>query len=146
MEHFIRVYDDMLPVAFCEEVIVRFEAADGRFAGRVHGAGGRSLLDEKKKRTTELVITDRPEWSDVDDTLKAAYIDCVNRYAAEFPHLSGLNGQMSSEAFRIKKYDPEGFYEWHMDCVGDGFHRLLAIQYYLTTSSKAARPSYNSKR
>ncbi|MEM7250142.1 MAG: 2OG-Fe(II) oxygenase [Pseudomonadota bacterium] len=129
MENFIRVYDDVLEPSFCNDVIQRFEASDGKFRGQVHGERGREL-NEKKKRTLELVISDQPEWSDVEHTLKQKYVECVNQYAQEFPHVGGLPGQLISEAFRIKKYAVGDFFDWHMDCVGNGFFRILAIQFY----------------
>ena len=130
MEHFIRIYDDMLSAAFCADVIARFDADDNRFPGRVHTSGGRSVVNLKKKRTEELVISDISGWRDVESHLQERYLECINRYAEEFPQIGEIGGQLASEAFRIKKYEAGGLFDWHIDCTGDGFYRVLAIQFY----------------
>lgn len=130
MGNFIRYYDGILSAEFCNEVIRRFEADDSSEPGRVHRSDGRAALDLQVKQTTELVISARQGWEDVEQELQGKYIECVNRYAEEFPQIGEIGGQLSSEAFRIKKYAIGGFFNWHLDCTGDGFYRVLAIQFY----------------
>ena len=130
MENFIRVYDGVLSPGFCADVIRRFDASENKFAGEVIAVDGQSVVNREQKRTTELVITDDAAWADIERELQIRYVECVNRYAEEFPHLSGLSGNLYSEVFRLKKYDKDGFFNWHIDCSGENFNRVLAIQYY----------------
>lgn len=130
MEHFIRIYDDVLSAEFCADVIRRFEASPHRFEGMCISADNQREMDRAHKVTTELDISHDSTWQDIDDVLKRNYIEYINRYAEEFPDISAIAGQLSSEVFRLKKYEVGGFFDWHIDCVGPEFHRVLAIQFY----------------
>lgn len=130
MEHFIRIYDDVLSAEFCADVIRRFEASPHRFEGVCIGADNQPKVDPAHKMTTELAISNDPGWQDIDEVLKRNYVEYINRYSEEFPDISAIGGKLSSEEFRLKKYDVGGFFNWHIDCAGAEFHRLLAIQFY----------------
>lgn len=130
METFIRIYDDVFPPEFCADVIRRFEASPRRFRGVCVDADNRPRFDPTHKVTTELAITSDPDWQDIDEILKLKYVEYVNRYAELFPDIAAIGGTLSSEEFRLKKYDVGGFFNWHIDCTGPEFHRLLAIQFY----------------
>jgi hypothetical protein len=56
-QDFIAVYDDVLPAAFCEELIQQFEYSDKRVAGRTgHG------IDTSKKHSTDITLNQHAEW------------------------------------------------------------------------------------
>lgn len=130
MEHFIRIYDDVLSEEFCADVIRRFEASPHRFEGVCIGPDNEMQVNRDHKVTTELTISSDPAWEDIDEILKRNYVEYINRYAEEFPDISTIGGRLSSEEFRIKKYDVGGYFNWHIDCTGPEFHRVLAIQFY----------------
>ena len=142
MEHFIRAYDRVLNSDFCEEVIRRFEASNRKFRGEVIAADGSSVVSPQQKRTVELVINEDPSWSDIESELQVKYIECVNRYAEEFPHIQALVGQLTSEPFRINKYATADFFDWHIDCGGENFHRVLAIQFYFNDVVKGGATEF----
>ncbi len=56
MEHFIRIYDNVLSADFCADVIRRFEASPHRFEGVCSGADNQPKMDPALKMTTELAI------------------------------------------------------------------------------------------
>lgn len=130
MEHFIRTYDDVLTADLCADAISRFEASPNRFDGLVNSADGSPETRSDHKQTTELFISNDPAWRDIEDVLKREYIEYTNRYAQEFSEIRNIPGELSSEPFRIKKYDIGGFFSWHIDCGGTDFNRLLAVQFY----------------
>ncbi|MBS35449.1 MAG: hypothetical protein CMO26_05935 [Thiotrichales bacterium] len=133
MEHFIRVYDNHLSPEICEEAIERFEAAKDKFPGLILRADGNLAVEPSKKRTMEFIIENDPSWQRVENHLQQHYVACVNEYAQEFPHLGGVVGNLFSEPFRIKKYQPGDFFDWHIDCGGKNFSRVIAIQFYFNT-------------
>lgn len=130
MEHFIRIYDNVLSADFCADVIRRFEASPHLFEGVCIGADNRPEVNRSHKVTTELAISQDSTWQDIDDVLKGKYVEYLNRYAEEFPDISAIAGRLSSEEFRLKKYEVGGFFDWHIDGTGPEFHRVLAIQFY----------------
>ncbi|NQD37528.1 2OG-Fe(II) oxygenase [Permianibacter sp. IMCC34836] len=56
-DDFIAVYDDVLPAAFCQQLLEQFEASDKRIAGRTgHG------VDASKKLSTDITLNLHQEW------------------------------------------------------------------------------------
>ena len=131
MEHFIRFYDQIIAPEVCEQAIARFDASADTSPGRVLKSDGNTAVDLSVKRTTELIISGRPQWNDIETALQAGFVECVNRYASEFPHIESMSGNMTSEVFRLKKYEQDGFFDWHIDSGGKNQARVIAIQFYL---------------
>lgn len=130
MEHFIRVYDSVLSADLCREAIRVFKQDRNKFRGR-GGFGDQSQVDTTRKVTTELVISSAAGWRAIESELMRHYVEYVNRYSQELWSVSALRGQLSSEPFRIKKYDVDGFFDWHIDCTGgENIYRVLAVQFY----------------
>lgn len=146
MEHFIRVYDDVLSSEFCADVMLRFDADPLRFDGLCLGADNLPELNLDHKVTTELVISNCDMWRDVEKVLQQKFVDCMNLYAKEFPDISEIGGRLSTEPFRLKKYEIGGFFNWHIDCTGSDFHRVLAIQFYLNDVDEGGRTEFAFQR
>lgn len=142
MEHFIRTYDDVLTADFCADAISRFEADSNRFDGLVNSADGSPEMRRDHKQTIELIISNDPAWQDIEEVLKQKYIENTNRYAEEFSDISSIPGELSSEEFRIKKYEVGGFFNWHIDCDGKDYGRLLAIQFYFNNVEEGGETEF----
>lgn len=130
MENFIRVYDGVLSRDFCEDVIERFERAEDKRPGVAQTRDNEIILDKTHKDTIELVITDDPLWRGVEETLMKSYSEYVQRYINEFSSVLAVSPETYREVFYIKKYEVGGFFNWHIDCKGENFYRILAIQFY----------------
>jgi len=142
MENFIRVYDAMLSDELCAEAIKRFELSQQTFPGLISKNDGQKIIDRSKKQTMELVISDDPAWVDIEQGLQAGYVECVNRYAAEFPHIGRVVGTLFSEPFRFKKYEPGGFFDWHVDSGGENNSRVVAVQFYFNDVDKGGETEF----
>lgn len=143
MEHFIRTYDDVLSEAFCAEVINRFDADPLRFKGLCSGVDDNPELNPSHKVTTELIISGAPIWKDVEDVFQREFVHHMNLYAEDFSDISSIAGNLTSEPFRIKKYEIGGFFNWHIDCAGVDFHRVVAIQFYLNDVSDGGETEFD---
>jgi hypothetical protein len=67
MDDFIEVYDNALSPEQCRALIERFEASDKHSAGRA-GEG----VDPRKKKSTDITITQHDEWRDAAELLVTA--------------------------------------------------------------------------
>lgn len=79
---FIGVYDNALDAATCDEIILRFDAADRKGPG-VTGHG----FDVQKKDSTDLQITGRPEWKSLHDRLMENTMPYLMQYVRQYPFL-----------------------------------------------------------
>lgn len=80
---FICEVERALPADVCLEAIRRFEAhTDRQHPGRI-GQAGQEVPDVK--RSTDLRISGREDWRDVDQTLSQQLVATFNDFAREFP-------------------------------------------------------------
>jgi len=131
-ENFIRVYDGALDGAVCEQIISRFDRDPDRFVGGAAGNDGNVLIEEKQ--TTELWI-EKDGWADLVEALKASLFEQFEHYRREVKFLAGSDHrELRAEPLRLKKYEPGGRFEWHIDnnCRRN-FQRVLAAQWYFNT-------------
>jgi len=77
---FIEVFPDVLDRAACAAILRRFEASDAAGPGRVGGG----VLPELKD-STDLTISGRPEWADVEQTLNQAVYAGLLAYLRRWP-------------------------------------------------------------
>lgn len=145
MENFIRVYDNALSPTFCASVIERFEADDNKMMGLVTSNEGNIAMAEKQ--TTELLIN-RPEWTDVADSLMDNLLEHFTRYAHDVKFMAGSDHtELKREVFRLKKYEPGQQFHWHIDCNSkQSFSRVLAAQWYFNTVAKGGRTEFEVQK
>src|SRR6266853_6343054 len=80
---FIYEVAQALPADVCREAIRRFEArADQQYPGRI-GQVQAEALDVK--RSTDLCISGRDDWRDIDGTLSQQLLETFNEFVREFP-------------------------------------------------------------
>ena len=72
---FIWVKDYVLTNDFCQNTIEKFKTSDARAEGNTLGG-----VNNKAKRSTDLMITREPDWQDEDKILAEA----VGRYSNEY--------------------------------------------------------------
>jgi hypothetical protein len=80
---FIYEVAQALPADVCREAIRRFEArTDQQVAGRIGAAAAEA---PQVKRSTDLRISGREDWSDIDRILSQQLVATFNAFASEFP-------------------------------------------------------------
>ncbi|WP_373507601.1 2OG-Fe(II) oxygenase [Thiocapsa sp.] len=109
-----------LPPAFCDAVIVRFEAQpEYQYAGRV---GQLRTEDPGVKRTTDLVVSNKPDWKDVDRMFFGSLAAAIKEFRETYPY---FKGPFKDEGYQIQRYRPGEYYHWHVD---GGSHELSQRQ------------------
>ncbi|TAN06060.1 MAG: 2OG-Fe(II) oxygenase [Rhodanobacteraceae bacterium] len=128
LRHYVRWYDDSLPVAFCEKMIAAFRQATANHVKRERG--WRAGLEESA--WTELDITPL-----ADAALKEFFTHKINESLARYNDDVGLPilipGSSLLAPLRIKCYLPdagEGF-QLHFDSIGEVANRYLVFLWYL---------------
>jgi predicted 2-oxoglutarate/Fe(II)-dependent dioxygenase YbiX len=116
-----------LPPAFCDEVIERFEAhPEHQYSGRV---GQLRTQDPGVKRTTDLVVSNKEEWKDVDDMFFRSLAAALREFRETFPYFKGTFKDMG---YQVQRYRPGEFYQWHIDGGSHEFsQRQLVALWYL---------------
>lgn len=123
---FIFEKHDALPAATCAEIVQRFEdAKDEHYVGRT---GYRAQPNESLKRSTDLYISGKEHWRDVDQWLFQSLAQSLSELSIDLPY---FRGQFKDEGYGIQRTEVGEFYHWHVD--GDsrdfGDRQLVAIWY-----------------
>jgi hypothetical protein len=124
---FIYEVADALPPDVCLEAIRRFEArADQHYAGRMGQAGE---VAPDVKRSTDLRISGREDWRDIDRTLARQLVATFNEFAREFPFFAA--NSFKDIGYNLQRTLPGEYYHWHVDSGPGPFseRQLVAIWY-----------------
>jgi len=117
---------DALPADVCAEMIRRFEEyAAEQYPGRI---GQTRDFDSSIKRSTDLVLSGKPHWQDLDRELFRS----LNRALAEFRQsFDFFGGPFKDNGYAIQRTDAGEFYHWHIDGGSHEFamRQLVAIWY-----------------
>ena len=115
-----------LAADICAEMIRRFEAHETeQYPGRI---GQTRDLDQSIKRSTDLVLSGKPHWQDLDRELFRS----LNRALAEFKQkFTFFDGPFKDNGYAIQRTDAGEFYHWHIDGGSHEFamRQLVAIWY-----------------
>jgi len=117
-----------LSPAFCDQVIERFEAhPEYQRAGRI---GQLRVEDPGVKSTTDLVVSNKEDWKDVDRIFFRSLAVAIKEFREAFPY---FRGPFKDVGYQIQRYRVGDFYHWHID--GGGSHefsqRQLVALWYL---------------
>jgi len=116
-----------LPPDVCEEAIRRFEAStDQQVAGRIGAAGE---LAPQVKRSTDLRISGREDWRDIDRLLAQQLVSTFNAFALEFPFFAA--NKFKDLGYNLQRTLPGEYYHWHVDAGPGEFsaRQMVAIWY-----------------
>ena len=109
-----------LPPAFCDEVIRRFEAhPEQQHEGVI---GQLRTEDRSVKVTTDLVVSNKEDWKDVDQMFFRSLAAALREFRETFPYFKGPFKDMG---YQVQRYRPGEFYHWHID---GGSHELSQRQ------------------
>ena len=118
---------EALDPAICADIIERFERdAEAHYDGRV---GQTSSLDREVKRSTDLSLSARPQWRDVDRALFASLSRALTAFREGF---SFFKGRFKDLGYAIQRTRPGEYYHWHIDGGSHEFsQRQLVALWYL---------------
>lgn len=122
----IYVANNALSTPFCANVIDRFEhAAEEQYQGRV---GQTEIENTDIKRSTDLVISGKEHWRDVDKTLFASLAGALRFMRSEHTF---FQGRFKDYGYAIQRTQPGEFFHWHVDSGSHSFadRQLVAIWY-----------------
>jgi hypothetical protein len=123
------IMDHALSAASCEDMVARFEASpDDHYAGRV---GQARALDTDVKRSTDLVLSGKSQWQDVDKRLFGSLRNALHELRGRYPFFAG---PFKDVGYAIQRTRAQEFFHWHVD---SGSHemaqRQLVAIWYLNT-------------
>ncbi|MCY4148038.1 MAG: 2OG-Fe(II) oxygenase [Gammaproteobacteria bacterium] len=124
---FIYEYKQALDSWICREMIRRFEANPGQqVQGRI---GQDASLEESIKRSTDLRISGREDWRDIDEVLKHSLTQGLSAVSGLHPFF-GAN-RFHDIGYNLQKTEIGDFYHWHIDAGPGQFakRQLVAIWY-----------------
>ena len=125
---FIYEVAQALPADVCREAIRRFEErSDQQMAGRIGQAGTEA---PEVKRSTDLRISEREDWRDIDRTLAQQLVATFNEFAHEFPFFAA--NSFKDIGYNLQRTLPGEYYHWHVDGgPGEFSQRQLVAIWYL---------------
>lgn len=123
---FIFEKKDALPGPLCDDMIERFEKnSEDQYPGRI---GQTVSEDSGIKKTTDLVVSGKEHWKDVDNNLFRSMGIAIKEFREAFPYFKGPFKDMG---YNLQRYNPGEFYHWHIDGGSHDFsqRQLVAIWY-----------------
>ncbi len=115
-----------LPVDVCREIVRRFEAKEeDQYRGRL---GQGASEDDSVKKTTDIVISGKPHWKDIDKLLFQSLGRALIEFREFYPYFKGPFKDMG---YGVQRYRPGEYYQWHIDGGSHDFamRQLVAIWY-----------------
>lgn len=123
---FIFEINNALTPQICREIIRRFEALpEQQYLGRI---GQLAQQDQSIKQSTDLVVSGKPQWVDVDQMLMRSLGLAVRVMREKFPY---FHGPFKDMGYNLQRTLPGEFYHWHIDGGSHEFsqRQLVAIWY-----------------
>ncbi len=125
---FIYEIRNALAGELCRDMIRRFEAnIDQQYAGRI---GQNQAEENSVKKTTDLRISGRADWKDVDQALMQSLAKHFNEIGQAFPFFA-VNS-FKDIGYNMQRYQAGEYYHWHVDGgPGEFSQRQLVAIWYL---------------
>ena len=123
---FIFEKKNALATEFCQDAIQRFEShPQDQYQGRI---GQMADQDSSIKKSTDLVVSGKQHWHDVDRALFKSLGIAIREFRAQYPY---FNGPFKDMGYGLQRTDPSEFYHWHIDGGSHDFsqRQLVAIWY-----------------
>jgi len=115
-----------LPRDVCAEMIARFEKCrDEQYPGRI---GQNMDYDDSVKRSTDLALSGKPHWRDLDRELFRSLNRALSEFKQYYPFFAG---PFKDNGYVIQRTDAGEYYHWHIDGGSHEFalRQLVAIWY-----------------
>lgn len=115
-----------LALDICTEMMRRFEELAGeQYAGRI---GQTIQEDQDIKRSTDLVVSGKAHWKDIDSELFRSLGLAIREFRESYPY---FKGPFKDSGYAIQRTKPGDFYHWHIDGGSHDFsqRQLVAVWY-----------------
>lgn len=124
---FIFEVDGALSPDLCRRIVERFEASEAHhYEGRI---GQTQIKARDVKRSTDMTVSDKPEWKDVDKIFFRSLAAALKPVREHFPF---FRGPFKDMGYAIQRTSPGGYYHWHIDGGSHEFsYRQLVAVWYL---------------
>jgi Rps23 Pro-64 3,4-dihydroxylase Tpa1-like proline 4-hydroxylase len=111
----------------CQLAMERFEQhRDEQYEGRIGQDVGK---DRSIKKTTDLVVSGKPHWKDIDQALFRSIGQAIVEFRESYPYFKGPFKDMG---YGIQRYKAGEHYHWHIDGGSHEFsQRQLVALWYL---------------
>ncbi len=123
---FIFEFNDSLNNEQCNDMIERFEnSSEDHYQGRI---GQKFKQDNTIKKSTDMVISGKEKWKDVDELLFTSLAKALSKIKKQFDFFSG---PFKDVGYAIQRTNPDEYYHWHIDGGSHQFsdRQLVAIWY-----------------
>ncbi|MGF1642437.1 MAG: 2OG-Fe(II) oxygenase [Thiotrichales bacterium] len=123
---FIFEQRDALSRELCADMIQRFElASDEQYEGRI---GQTVQKDRGIKRSTDLVVSGKEHWKDIDRALFQSMKRAILEFRETYVYFKGPFKDMG---YAIQRTQPGEYYHWHIDGGSHQFaeRQLVAVWY-----------------
>ncbi len=123
---FIYEKHQALTAELCRNMIERFEShQDEQYEGRI---GQTITKDHSIKKSTDLVVSGKPHWKDIDRALFQSLGQAIIEFRETFPFFQGPFKDMG---YAIQRTQPGEHYHWHIDGGSHEFsqRQLVAVWY-----------------
>tara|TARA_B100000941_G_C28214613_1_gene403586 strand:+ start:53 stop:649 length:597 start_codon:yes stop_codon:yes gene_type:complete len=123
---FIFEFTNSLDSTICSDIITRFEkSTEDHYRGRV---GQNFVEDADVKKSTDMVISGKDSWKDVDDFLFQSLSKALSSVKKEYDF---FNGPFKDIGYAIQRTEPGEYFNWHIDSGSHQFsdRQLVAIWY-----------------
>ena len=124
---FIFEVENALPAQLCRNMIERFEAnPNDQYQGLI---GQMQKKDDSIKKSTDLVVSGKDHWKDVDKNLFTSLAMAMKTFREQYPYFKGPFKDMG---YAIQRTSPGEHYHWHIDGGSHEFsQRQLVALWYL---------------
>jgi predicted 2-oxoglutarate/Fe(II)-dependent dioxygenase YbiX len=138
---FIFEYKNALPDFLCDDMVARFETnLDDQYKGRV---GAEMKANSPLKKTTDIAITGKPHWQDVNNNLFRSLSLALREFGEAYPYFSPLP-RFGDKGYNLQRYQVGEYYHWHVD--GDSpalaTRQLVALWYLNDTKEKGGETAF----
>ncbi|HET7162361.1 MAG TPA: 2OG-Fe(II) oxygenase [Rhodanobacteraceae bacterium] len=140
LRHYVRWYDDSLPLSFCEKMIAAFKQATARHVKRERG--WRAGLDASA--WTELDITPLADAA-LRDFFSRRIDESLARYNDDVGLAIPIPKSTLLAPLRIKRYLPDAgeAFQLHFDSIGEVANRYLVFLWYLNDVAKGGETGFS---
>jgi hypothetical protein len=123
---FIFVKENALPGFLCDDMVQRFEQAkEEQYRGRI----GQTFTEQQSiKKSTDLVVSGKPHWKDVDNNLFRSLGMALNEFKQKYEY---FKGPFKDNGYALQRTEVGEHYHWHIDGGSHDFsqRQLVAVWY-----------------
>lgn len=125
---FIFAFDNALPGFLCDDMVRRFEQrVDDHYEGRVGSDASENI---SLKKTTDLVVSGKEHWKDVDNNLFRSLGLAIREFQKKYEYFANMQ-QFKDMGYNLQRYLPGEYYHWHVDAdsIQLANRQLVALWY-----------------